>query len=390
MQLRPAFLAFITLLLAPVAWAQDTAMPLPPPIIVPNITPPLTIPSEVVAELQNGRILCERKLAKFDINLNHLSRTDFNGDGAEDFVMSSAGYLCNGSNTEFASLTGDEFFIFSSLPGGKYLRHPETIRAFEMTVDHGFKPPHLLFTVQCPHKFGREFSGHTRLRWNGQQLKSVTRNAGCDGTPPDASVAAAPGEASAAPISSGPRVNRTSLPGREIDITNMDGSTIAAPVLAAETPPEPAPPPADTTVMTPEPPEPDSPPDVTAEATVEDSAEPITEEQPAPIAVQEAAPESPPETMAASPPVTAVVQTPAPAPKAQTVTTPKPTTLPGATFPDLSAPPPGAPIAVIEPVMAAPPSSAALPAEALLDAPVKRAVKPGGGANNSTPRGLNE
>ena len=342
-------LAFI-----PRAHAQPAPAPLLPPILVPNVTPPLTIPSEVVAELQNGRILCERKLAKFDINLNHLKRADFNGDGTEDFILSTAGYLCNNSNTEFASLTGDEYFIFSSLPDGKYQRHPETIRAFEMSIDTGFTPPHLLFSIQCPHKFGREFTGHTRLRWNGDQLKAVTRNAGCDGTAPDASIAAAaPGAPPAEHISSGPQIKRSKAPSIELDITNIDENTVAAEnanapsaeEAVAETPVEElveelAEEPVDvTTTMTPDPITPES-----AEIVMPEQAE---EEPPAPA---EAQPDPAP-IIAAAPP--------APAPAKPVV----PATLPGATFP-----------AVLTPAPQPPSKPATLSAEDLLSAPAKPAT----------------
>ena len=303
--MRAAALIIAALLASFPALAQTPA-PLPPPILVPNVTPPLTIPSEMVAELQNGRVICERKLAKFDINLNHLERLDFNGDGVEDFIMSSAGYLCNDSHTEFASLTGDEYFIFSSLPGGKYLRHGEAIRAFEMTLDNGFKPPHLLFTVQCPHKFGREFSGHTRLRWNGDQLKAVTRNAGCDGTPPDTSVAAA--DESATPLTSGPRIERSKAPPLELDITQMDQDTVG--ITTAAEPEQPA----ETDIFIPA--------AVPATATAVTGAMPPDHVAAAPATAEAAVDAAPPPVETAAVPVPPVPMPAASAP-----------ILPGATFP---------------------------------------------------------
>lgn len=252
-----AALITILLLILVQLSASAGAQPLPPPIYVPNVTPPLTIPSEMVLELQNGRIVCERKRAKFDINLTHLTRADINGDGIEDFIMSTAGYLCNGSNIDFTDINGQDYFIFTSLPGGKYAQHSRVMHAYGVSIDHEFSPPHLVFRAQCPRRLDTENFGFSRLQWNGREMRAVTLDSGCDGRPVDSKALiivkhppkpdTPPGAVTPPPVA--PKPAEPKPPQRVFDITDFDAPGLAPgyapldPVSNAMTPEPVAPPP---------------------------------------------------------------------------------------------------------------------------------------------------
>ena len=336
-------LALLIILSAPAARAQDAVpAPLPPPILVPNVNPPLTIPSEMVADLQNGRQLCERKRAKFDINLNHLTRADINGDGIEDFIMSSAGYQCNGSNIDFIDMNGNDYTLFASLSGGRYLRYTGIIHAYDVQIDREFTPPHIVFRVQCPHKLDLQNFGYSRLRWNGTEIKSITRNAGCDGNPPDEKAIALSAKPAAEPPA--PEVIVEKAPPREFDVTGLnDESRTAAQQPQGQEQEQPS---AEeitdvTSPMNPEPPEPE--------------AQVTPEPQPAP--------EAPPATVAAAPAVEQTVPV-------KTATTPQNpaavATMPGATYPTYLSPRPED----------APQKPVPLKAEDILATPAKPLSKP--------------
>lgn len=324
--IRTLAIALLLSCTASAAMAQATA-PLPP-IHVPNVNPPLTIPSEMVAELQNGRLLCERKLVTFDINLNHLTRADINGDGVEDLIMSTAGYQCNGNNIDFVDIAGQDYFIFTSMPARKYLRHDEVIHAHSLVLDPSFSPPHLVFHVQCQGDPDLTNTGHTRLRWSNGELRGIVRHAGCHGSPPDAMAQNTPVDTPQEPAADVPlKTIRQKAPAVEMDITALEGQP-------AETPPaEPKPEPRviDVTgAMTPEPPAPAETPVI---------PETITDDQPEPPQAEAVVTTSTPDEPVAVPTV--------PVATAETI---------------LSARPEDAPEK---------PASAPLSAESLLAAPVK-------------------
>jgi hypothetical protein len=354
-------LTLIVILFAPAARAQDNVpAPLPPPILVPNVNPPLTIPSEMVADLQNGRQLCERKRAKFDINLNHLTRADINGDGVEDFIMSSAGYQCNGTNIDFIDMNGNDYTLFTSLPGGRYLPYTGAIHAYDVQIDREFTPPHIVFRVQCPHKLDLQNFGYTRLRWNGTEIKSITRNAGCDGNPPDdKAIALSAKPATEAPA---PKVVVEKAPPREFDVTAInDESRAAAQMEQEQTPaPETTDQPAEeitdvTSPMTPEPAEP------------EPESQTAPEPPPAPVAAPAVETPPPAEEQPATPTPVAAQPAPVPAKPASTPQNPNAVaTLPGATYPTYLSPRPED----------APRKPASLKAEDILATPAKPLSKP--------------
>lgn len=137
------------------------------------------LPPEIIIELQRNAIVCERVFSKFGLDLRHLTHTDLTGDGVPDYVLSSRGFLCNGAHNEFKNIRGDNYYFFIATPGGGYMRQELDIRAYNMRIDAGMKPPYIYFTVACPHRRGTGNFGETRVRWQRNHMDVRGRNMGC-------------------------------------------------------------------------------------------------------------------------------------------------------------------------------------------------------------------
>jgi hypothetical protein len=139
------------------------------------------LPPEIIVELQRNATVCERVFSKFGLDLRHLTHTDITGDGLPDYILSSRGFLCNGTHNEFKNIRGDNYYFFIAMPGGGYLRQELDIRAYNMRIDAGMKPPYIYFTVACTRRPGTGNFGETRVRWQRDHMDVRGRDMGCGG-----------------------------------------------------------------------------------------------------------------------------------------------------------------------------------------------------------------
>lgn len=137
------------------------------------------LPREVIAELQNHALTCERISTRFSFDLNYLTQTDITGDGIADYIVSSRGFLCDNMHNQFSSRSGNKYYAFIATAGG-YARYEINGRAYNLRIDNRVHPPYLYFTVPCGARYyGATPYGETRMRWDGRRIDVHGRSIGC-------------------------------------------------------------------------------------------------------------------------------------------------------------------------------------------------------------------
>lgn len=164
----------------PLPPVKELPRKLPPPLTVE--TPPLTIPGEIVAVLQQDAARCTALDGTFSLDTNHLTRLDLNNDGHEDYILSSKGYICTDRRGTFRGTRGEEYYFFVSSGRNHALElFNDNIRAFDMRVTNLHpRYPVIVFATPCERgpRILRNY-GETHMRWRGNRMGIVARNIGC-------------------------------------------------------------------------------------------------------------------------------------------------------------------------------------------------------------------
>ena len=147
----------------------------PAPVTISGVT----IPGEVVGEMQKHAIACERVFSKFSLDLKYLTQMDISGDGKTDYILSSRGFLCNGQHNEFKNVKGDNYYFFVARADGTYLQQNLDELAYEMKIENGFRPPYITFTTRCSRHPDALNYGELRVRWENDRIDIRGKNSPC-------------------------------------------------------------------------------------------------------------------------------------------------------------------------------------------------------------------
>ncbi|MBU0800849.1 MAG: hypothetical protein KKA05_07565 [Alphaproteobacteria bacterium] len=177
-------IAALSILLPLSAHAKDPTplpYPLPPAMVINNVTPPLTIPGEVVTQLQKGAEHCSRFFGTFNFDIKHLTLIDLNDDKRTDYILSSKGFLCSDKRGINTGIEGDSYYFFvSSGPNGALQLFDLDIKAFEMKIEQDDRPPSISLTTPCTKsKAVLRNYGQTIVRWRKDEMDITGRNIGC-------------------------------------------------------------------------------------------------------------------------------------------------------------------------------------------------------------------
>ena len=139
------------------------------------------LPPEVVAELQRAATVCHARGQSFGYENTALTHADVTVDGLDDYIISSAGYLCDNTTTAFDNNQGHTYHIFRALADGQYSQHTPSFRAYDLEIDNRGDETTLKFKVACDSTLKKDRKGETRLKWEDGEgnFEIRARDLGC-------------------------------------------------------------------------------------------------------------------------------------------------------------------------------------------------------------------
>lgn len=139
------------------------------------------LPPEVIAELQKAAAICHARGQNFGYDNSFLTHTDVTVDGLDDYIITSAGYLCDNTTFAFDNKLGHTYHIFHALADGRYTQHTPSFRAYDLKIDNRGDETTLKFKVACDQTLKNPRKGETRLKWEdgSQNFEIRARDLGC-------------------------------------------------------------------------------------------------------------------------------------------------------------------------------------------------------------------
>jgi hypothetical protein len=123
------------------------------------------IPSQIILEMQGPATACQSLGKVFSYDMRYLIKQDITADSLPDYIISSAGYLCDNDHKMFADPLGDTYQIYRAGTDGLYTRYTPGFRAYELTLEPRNERRVLNFRVACDPALKSERRGITRLEW---------------------------------------------------------------------------------------------------------------------------------------------------------------------------------------------------------------------------------
>lgn len=142
------------------------------------------MPQEAVIRLKEAARICEQRFQKFSYDMNFLHVLNLNGDGHDDYVLSSEGFMCDNSHTFFSSDDGNQYFVYTTRSDRTLHEYKDTIIALGLKINDETFPQQLDFIMPC--RPGLANIGHyglTTLQWRKDEMKIVGRKIGCNEQP---------------------------------------------------------------------------------------------------------------------------------------------------------------------------------------------------------------
>lgn len=139
------------------------------------------LPPEVVAELQKAAAICHARGQNFGYDNTALIHADVTVDGQDDYIITSAGYLCDNTTFAFDNKHGHTYHIFRALADGQYSQHTPSFRAYGLELDDRGDEITLKFKVACDSTLKKDRKGETRLKWEDGEgnFEIRARDLGC-------------------------------------------------------------------------------------------------------------------------------------------------------------------------------------------------------------------
>lgn len=145
--MRYILIAITFMLFAPLAHAH---VPLPP---------------EIILEWQNAAVTCQSRGQTFSYDMRYLVTQDVTTDSLPDYIISTAGYMCDNDHAAFNDPLGHTYHIFRAGADGRYTRYTPQFRAYELTIEPRSDRRFLNFRVACDPSLKSDRRGVTRLEW---------------------------------------------------------------------------------------------------------------------------------------------------------------------------------------------------------------------------------
>ena len=123
------------------------------------------LPPEIILEMQNAATACQSRGQVFSYDMRYLVTQDVTTDAQPDYIISTAGYICNNDPKPFANPLGHTYHIFRAGADGRYTRYTPQFRAYELTIEPRGDRRILNFRVACDPSLKSERRGITRLEW---------------------------------------------------------------------------------------------------------------------------------------------------------------------------------------------------------------------------------
>jgi hypothetical protein len=136
----------------------------------------------VQMHIDEARTSCEKAKGKFTFDeKSGLQSADLNDDGRDDYIVSSAGFTCEGAASIYDGSSGHTHFIVTSQPGGDgslYSTDESIIVAYSFTVDKEKKPAAITFETRCLGKDGTQI-GKAHWAWKDGKMAVISAGEGC-------------------------------------------------------------------------------------------------------------------------------------------------------------------------------------------------------------------
>lgn len=136
----------------------------------------------VQMHIDEARSMCEEMKGTFTFDQKAgLHVADLNGDGRDDYVISSAAFNCEGAASLYGGSSGHTHYIVTSQPGGDdslYATEESIVTAYGFTIDDSQKPAAIIFESRCPGMDGTHI-GKARWEWQDGKMIATSIAEGC-------------------------------------------------------------------------------------------------------------------------------------------------------------------------------------------------------------------
>jgi hypothetical protein len=149
----------------------------PPP---PQPSDTIEMPVAVNVTIDEARRMCEPQLGAFSFGVEFMREAELNGDESPDYVVSSAGFICEGAASLYGGSAGDTHYVYLSGKNGHVDidKGASGITAYGFAIDDTVKPAQIVYDMRCPDGDGMKTG---KQRWGlKKDHMAVISMTGCE------------------------------------------------------------------------------------------------------------------------------------------------------------------------------------------------------------------